>query len=62
MLSGKNPFFPFKKRTGTHGTSHKTMHTVQDNFIIMKLSGANLLSSEQGLKRIRTVLSKRSGE
>lgn len=28
----------------------------------MKLSGANLLSSEQGLKRIRTVLSKRSGE
>ena len=34
MLSSKNPFFPFKKRTGTHGTSHKTMHTVQDNFII----------------------------
>lgn len=28
----------------------------------MKLSGANLLSSEQGLKRIRTVLSERSGE
>lgn len=28
----------------------------------MRLSGANLLNSEQGLKRIRTVLPKRSGE
>lgn len=28
----------------------------------MRLSSANLLNSEQGLKRIRTVLPKRSGE